>query len=111
MNRRRHNVAHQFERRGKPIVLPLIALLIALGGWWIDLPAARQARVNVGESQNAGVPINGDALIQATGESQQAEGKPAVSAAPLSGFHRGNAVTCERRPEITFCWWLTKERG
>ena len=33
-----------------------------------------------------------------------------VVAAPLSGIHKGVAVTCERRPLITFCHTLTKER-
>ena len=33
-----------------------------------------------------------------------------VAAAPLSGIHKGVAVTCERRPLITFCHTLTKER-
>ena len=34
--RRFHNAKHAFEKRGKPIVLPIIALLIALGGWFAD---------------------------------------------------------------------------
>ena len=82
---------HGLERRGKPIVLPIIAFLIALGGSFAD----RQARVNVGEP--------------ATGESQQAEGKPVVSAT-LSGIDNGTAVTCEIQPLITHCFRLTQER-
>ena len=36
---------------------------------------------------------------------------PAIPvSAPLSGFHKGTAVTCERRREITFCFQLNVER-
>ena len=31
-------------------------------------------------------------------------------AAPLSGFHQGRAIVCERRPMITFCFEPTSER-
>ena len=34
--RRFHMAKHGLEKRGKPIVLPIIALLIALGGWIAD---------------------------------------------------------------------------
>mgnify|MGYP001584743652 CR=1 FL=1 len=42
MTRRSRNAEHGLERRGKPLVLPIIALLIALGGSFAD----RQEPVN-----------------------------------------------------------------
>lgn len=33
-----------------------------------------------------------------------------ASAAPISGFHRGNSLTCFTHPKITLCYWMTKER-
>jgi hypothetical protein len=57
---------------------------------------------------------NGEEAVAGRGKGKPAitdsqNGAPA-SATPLSGFYRGRAVTCERRPEITFCWQMTGER-
>lgn len=35
---------------------------------------------------------------------------PAVTAAPLHGFHNGTAVTCFTHPKVTLCYQLLKER-
>ena len=34
-----------------------------------------------------------------------------ASAAPLSGYHHGRAITCYRHPDVTLCYRLTEERG
>ena len=42
--------------------------------------------------------------------STEASGGQSV-AAPLSGFHKGRAITCHRHPLVTLCYRLTEERG
>ena len=83
MNRRSSSTKHGLERRGKPIVLPIIALVIALGGWIAD----RQGHKSVEGELTA----------------------PVVSAT-LSGIDKGIAVTCFTHPEVTLCYRLTLER-
>ena len=63
---------------------PLVACLVAV--WLWALTADRQARVNVGEP--------------ATGESQQAEGKPVVSASFHGLTAKGDYYSCVRPAEI-----------
>ena len=86
MTRRSRTSEHGLEKRGKPIVLPLLALAIALGASFAD----RQA-INAFQQETADVS---DGL--------------AVSA--ISGIDNGTAVTCERHPLITHCFRLTQER-
>lgn len=67
MTRRFHTAKHGLERRGKPIVLPIIALLIALGGWFADRQpstadpetAASNKAVGQGEIAVSAKPIQG----------------------------------------------------
>ena len=82
MNRRSSSTGHGLEKRGKPIVLPLLALVIALGAWFAD----RQEHKSVEGELTA----------------------PVVSA--ISGIDNGTAVTCEIQPLITHCFRLTQER-
>ena len=80
--RRFHTAKHGFQKRGKPIVLPIIALLIALGGQFAD----RQGYKSVEGELTA----------------------PVVSA--ISGIDNGTAVTCFTHPDVTLCYRLTQER-
>ena len=91
MNRRSSSTQHGLEKRGKPIVLPLLALLIALGGWFAD-----QGRRSEDKSEAQGAVI-----------ARKLTHDP-VSA--ISGIDNGTAVTCERHPLITHCFRLTQER-
>ena len=45
-SRRSSNTAHGLERRGKPIALPIIALALALGGWFADQQKFKGGDVN-----------------------------------------------------------------
>lgn len=71
--------------------LRLYPLLVIPAIFYVAAQEAMTARHSVAGSDHGGLAV------------------PA-SAAPLSGIHRGNAITCERRAEITFCWKLNLER-
>ena len=88
--RRSRNVEHGLEKRGKPIVLPLLALLIALGGWFAD----RQ-------------PSTAD---PETAASNKAVGQGEIAVSAISGIDNGTAVTCFTHPDVTLCYRLTHER-
>ena len=66
------------------VVIPLMVYFVATAGPTLTAEASVQQPVEASGGQSA--------------------------AAPLSGFHKGTAITCERRTEITFCWQLTEER-
>ena len=55
--RRFHIAKHGLERRGKPIMLPIIALLVALGGWFADR-ASPSVATSDSEFGSADVPVS-----------------------------------------------------
>ena len=77
------------------IILPMVALGLSLVLW------GRDYNDYVAAQGHTGAPVVGP---------KGNDINPA-SAAPLSGFHRGNAVTCFTHPKVTLCYWMTKERG
>ena len=62
--RRFHDTEHGLQKRGKPIVLPLLALLIALGGWFApgrvaDGVAAIPSADEVSANEQSGATFHG----------------------------------------------------
>ena len=86
MTRRSRTAEHGLEKRGKPIVLPLLALVIALGASFADR-ASPSVATSGSEFGSTDVPVSA-----------------------ISGIDNGTAVTCERHPLITHCFRLTLER-
>ena len=88
--RRFHNIKYGLERRGKPIVLPIIALLIALGASFAD----RQEHKSVESELTA----------------------PAVSAKPIQGVTGEGAafimfpIKPKQWPMLEFTVTFTRER-
>ena len=86
MNRRSSIApAPGLQKRGKPIVLPIIALLIALGGWFAD----RQ-------------PSTADPETAASNKAV-GQGEIAVSAIVHGLNAVGDYYVCERTRTIEFC--------
>ena len=88
--RRSRNAEHGLEKRGKPILLPILIALIALGAWFADRQPSTAITTPVASSEAIG------------------QGEIAVSA--ISGIDNGTAVTCFTHPLITLCNRLTQER-
>ena len=124
--RRSRTAEHGLEKRGKPIVLPLLALMIAVGGWFADRQpstadpetAASNKAVGQGEIAVSAILKGGDANESERQRATTAEHRPDVAtgaahptnAASLSGIDNGTAVTCFTHPLITLCYRLTQER-
>ena len=90
ISRRLHNVEHGLEKRGKPILLPILIALIALGASFAD----RQ-------------PSTAD---PETAASNKAVGQGEIAVSAISGIDNGTAVTCFTHPDVTLCYRLTLER-
>ena len=90
--RRSRTVEHGLEKRGKPLVLPLLALLLALGGSFAD----RQ-------------PSTADPETAASNKAV-GQGEIAVSAIFYGVTGKGDYYVCERTGLIEFCMMQTQER-
>ena len=96
--RRSRTVEHGLEKRGKPIVLPLLALAIALGGWFAD----RQ-------------PSTADPETAASNKAV-GQGEIAVSAKPIQGVTGEGAafimfpIKPKQWPMLEFTVTFTRER-
>ena len=105
---RSRTAEHGLEKRGKPVVLPILALLVALYGWWDTNVAAQGQTISMlmSEAEDARAAHEGkpDSLVTPSKNSSPA------AAAPIHGIDNGTAVTCERHPLITHCFRLTQER-
>ena len=57
MNRRSSHNEHGLEKRGKPILLPILAALLALGGWFADR-ASPSVATSGSEFGSTDVPVS-----------------------------------------------------
>lgn len=109
MTRRSHTAEHGLERRGKPIVLPLLALVTALYGWWDTNVAAQGQTIsmlaNGAEDARAAHEAKADSLVTSSKNSPPASAAPQSAAAPGWVIYRD-----ERGPLIEFTMRLTEER-
>ena len=108
MTRRSRTAEHGLERRGKPIVLPLLALLIALYGWWDTNVAAQGAA----SSETVGQPHSRskDYALPAISDSELVREHPSsASATPQFAASPSWVIYRSEESLVEFTLRLTEE--